>query len=180
MAVSLEELQLAARNHGMPLEALRYDVTPVGLHYLLIHFDVPEVPEDWRLHIGGEVERELSLSVGELRARPSVRRTVTMECAGNGGARLEAHVVSQPWVGGGDGGVGRSRAGPAARGGGRAGRSCRGAVQRPRPRHRRWRRTGLRTLALGGRGAGERGAAGLRAERGAAAAAARRTPAPRR
>jgi hypothetical protein len=39
--ISRDELQLAARNHGMPLEALRYDVTPVGLHYLLIHFDIP-------------------------------------------------------------------------------------------------------------------------------------------
>lgn len=26
--ISREELQLAARNHGMPLEALRYDLTP--------------------------------------------------------------------------------------------------------------------------------------------------------
>ena len=33
--VSFEELQLAARNHGMPLEALRHEITPVGLHYLL-------------------------------------------------------------------------------------------------------------------------------------------------
>ena len=39
--IRLEELQLAARNHGMPLEALRYPVTPVGLHYLLIHYDIP-------------------------------------------------------------------------------------------------------------------------------------------
>ena len=46
MGISLEELQLAARNHGMPLEALRYDVTPVGLHYLLIHYDIPEVDAD--------------------------------------------------------------------------------------------------------------------------------------
>jgi len=30
--ISPEELQLAARNHGMPLEALRYDGTPVCLH----------------------------------------------------------------------------------------------------------------------------------------------------
>ena len=66
MSISLDELQLAARNHGMPLEALRYDVTPVGLHYLLIHFDVPDVPSDWRLRIGGLVERELSLSLDDL------------------------------------------------------------------------------------------------------------------
>ena len=26
----MEELPLAARNHGLPLEALRYDVTPPG------------------------------------------------------------------------------------------------------------------------------------------------------
>jgi len=82
----------------MPLEALRYDLTPVGLHYLLIHFDVPAVPADWRVAVGGHVQRELSLSMDELRARPAVRRIVTMECAGNGRARLEPHVVSQPWL----------------------------------------------------------------------------------
>lgn len=98
MTISLDELQLAARNHGMPLEALRYDVTPVGLHYLLIHFDVPAVPEGWRLEIGGHVDRALALSPDDLRARPAVRRIVTMECAGNGRARLDPHVVSQPWL----------------------------------------------------------------------------------
>ena len=98
MGVSLDELQLAARNHGMPLEALRYDVTPVGLHYLLVHFDVPAVPADWRLEIGGCVDRPLSLSLDDLRALPSTTRIVTMECAGNGRARLDPHVVSQPWL----------------------------------------------------------------------------------
>jgi len=44
-AITLEELQLAARNHGLPLEALRHDVTPLGLHYLLTHFDIPHVDE---------------------------------------------------------------------------------------------------------------------------------------
>ncbi len=98
MAISFEELQLAARNHGMPLEALRYDLTPVGLHYLLIHFDVPPVPADWRLQVGGLVDNELSLSLDELRERPLVRRIVTMECAGNGRTAFEPHVTSQPWI----------------------------------------------------------------------------------
>src|SRR2546427_10284561 len=87
--ISLEELQLAARNHGMPLEALRYPITPIGLHYLLIHFDVPEVPTDWRLRVSGLVERELSFSLDELRARPATSQVVTMECAGNGRARID-------------------------------------------------------------------------------------------
>ena len=55
--LTLEELALAARNRGMPLEALRYDVTPTGLHYLLIHFDIPYVDAgDWRLDVGGAVD----------------------------------------------------------------------------------------------------------------------------
>ena len=41
--LTFEELQLAGRNRGMPLEALRYDITPTGLHYLLIHFDIPAI-----------------------------------------------------------------------------------------------------------------------------------------
>ena len=99
MAISQEELQLAARNHGMPLEALRWDVTPVGLHYLLIHYDIPAVEEaSWRLEVGGRVQRELSLSLDELRARPAVTRAVTLECAGNGRARFDPHIVSQPWL----------------------------------------------------------------------------------
>ena len=62
--ITPEELQLAVRNHSMPLEALRYDITPLGLHYLLIHFDIPAVdPATWRLEIAGRVGRPLSLSL---------------------------------------------------------------------------------------------------------------------
>jgi DMSO/TMAO reductase YedYZ molybdopterin-dependent catalytic subunit len=97
--ISLEELQLAARNHGMPLEALRWDITPLGLHYLLIHYDIPEVdPESWRLEVDGRVETPLSLTLDDLRSRPAVELAVTMECAGNGRAQLEPHVLSQPWL----------------------------------------------------------------------------------
>ena len=55
-AISEQELALAARNHGMPLEALRYDVTPLGLHYLLIHYDIPDLdPDTFVLEVGGRV-----------------------------------------------------------------------------------------------------------------------------
>jgi sulfane dehydrogenase subunit SoxC len=96
---SLQELQLATRNHGMPLEGLRYPITPVGLHYLLIHYDIPFVdPATWRLQFEGRVRRPLSLSLDELRSRPAVTRAVTFECAGNGRARLRPRPVSQPWL----------------------------------------------------------------------------------
>ena len=97
--VGFDELGLAARNHGMPLELMRHDVTPLGAHYLLTHYDVPYAEAaTWRVDVGGLVERELSLSVADLRVREEVTRTVTMECAGNGRARLSPRPVSQPWL----------------------------------------------------------------------------------
>jgi DMSO/TMAO reductase YedYZ molybdopterin-dependent catalytic subunit len=93
------ELRLATRNHGLPLEALAYDVTPAGLHYLLVHYDIPVVdPATWRLAVDGCVNRELSLSLDQLRERPAVTLPVTLECAGNGRARLAPRPISQPWL----------------------------------------------------------------------------------
>src|SRR6266498_4988941 len=91
-----EELQLALRNRGMPLEALRYPITPAGLHYLLIHYDIPDVDADqWTLSVDGRVAKPLKLTLGDLRERPTHVVTATMECAGNGRALLAPHVVSQ-------------------------------------------------------------------------------------
>ncbi|MEV0642065.1 sulfite oxidase [Streptomyces sp. NPDC050619] len=100
--ISLEELALAARNHGLPLEALRYDVTPPGLHYVLVHYDIPYVPpaeaDMWTLTVRGRVRTPLTLDLTALRSLPSVTHRVTMECAGNGRARLTPRPVSQPWL----------------------------------------------------------------------------------
>ena len=93
------ELAQATRNRGMPLEALRHDITPVGLHYLLIHFDIPALdPASWRLHVAGHVRRELELTLEQLRARPASTLPVTLECAGNGRARLDPRPMTQPWL----------------------------------------------------------------------------------
>ena len=83
----------------MPLEALRYDITPVGMHYLLIHFDIPALDmATYTLSIGGHVRRSLSLSLDDLMARPATTIAVTLECAGNGRARLAPRPLSQPWL----------------------------------------------------------------------------------
>ena len=93
-----EEVVLANRNRGMPLEGLRHDITPSGMHYLLVHFDIPRVEvAGWRLEIGGLVERPMSLSLDDLKQRPRTTPAVTMECAGNGRALLSPRPVSQPW-----------------------------------------------------------------------------------
>ena len=97
--ITPDELRLAARNHGLPLEALREPITPAGLHYLLIHYDIPAVdPATFELEIAGAVERPLTLTLDDLRARERVDRPITFECAGNGRALLEPRPVSQPWL----------------------------------------------------------------------------------
>ena len=94
-----EEIQLALRNRGMPLEALRYSLTPTGMHFLLIHFDIPEVDAGtWQLKIGGLVANPVNLTLEDIKQRPSRTLAVTMECAGNGRALMNPRPLSQPWL----------------------------------------------------------------------------------
>ncbi|MFI9781024.1 sulfite oxidase [Streptomyces sp. NPDC051956] len=97
--ITPDELALAARNHGLPLEALRYDVTPPGLHYVLVHYDIPAASaDDWQLTVDGLVRTPLTLDLAALRSLPAVTRRVTLECAGNGRALLTPRPISQPWL----------------------------------------------------------------------------------
>src|SRR5918999_952207 len=82
-----------------PAELPPSPTPPAGLHYLLIHYDIPAVEAaDFRLELAGAVERRLSLSLDELRAREKVSLPVTFECAGNGRALLAPRPLSQPWL----------------------------------------------------------------------------------
>ena len=70
---SLEEVGLALRNPGMQLEGLRYPITPIGIHYLLIHFDIPHIdPATYKLRVTGRVSNPLELSIEDIWARPKV------------------------------------------------------------------------------------------------------------
>jgi DMSO/TMAO reductase YedYZ molybdopterin-dependent catalytic subunit len=94
-----EELALAHRNSALPLEALAYDVTPVGLHYTLSHFDVICLDEAaFRLSVGGRVARPLALSLAEVQRLPARTLRVTMECAGNGRGLMTPRYPSMPWL----------------------------------------------------------------------------------
>lgn len=93
-----EELSLATRNSGMPLEALRYDVTPVGLHYLLIHFDIPADNAVGGLRVDGLVRQPLALPLEALQRLPASTVRMTMECAGNGRAQMSPRYPSMPWL----------------------------------------------------------------------------------
>lgn len=83
----------------MPLEALDWDLTPAGLHYVLIHYDIPSIdPTTWELQVNGVVRSPRALTLGDLRGLTRHSRTLTMECAGNGRAGLHPRPVSQPWI----------------------------------------------------------------------------------
>lgn len=97
-----DEVRLANRNSGILLEALRHDVTPAGLHYLLNHFDVPFVPTEaagrWSVAFGDGFKTPFGITLAELKALPTRTLRVTLECAGNGRSLLSPRRQSQPWM----------------------------------------------------------------------------------
>jgi sulfite oxidase len=64
-------------------------ITATDAFYVRNHGPVPELA-DARVHVTGLVERELDLSLDEIRALPSRELTVTLQCAGNRRADLIA------------------------------------------------------------------------------------------
>lgn len=74
------------------LAALTDPVTETDAFYVRGHGPVPQIdPDEWRLTVGGMVERELSLSLKTLREAFRERTvTATLQCAGNRRAGLIA------------------------------------------------------------------------------------------
>jgi DMSO/TMAO reductase YedYZ molybdopterin-dependent catalytic subunit len=95
---SAVETLLAFRNHGMQAEFLREPITPLGAHYLLIHFDVPQLgAENYAVSIGGRVRNPMRVSLADIRSRRTFSQAVTMECAGTGRATMQPRGVYVPW-----------------------------------------------------------------------------------
>ncbi len=97
--VSEQETLLSFRCHGMHLEALSYPITPLGMHFLLMHFDIPRLDhlDPYRVTLGGRVRTPLTLTLDELKAGPVVRQPSVLECAGNGRAFLHPRPIYVPW-----------------------------------------------------------------------------------
>ena len=68
-----------------PLQDLTGPITPSDLHFERHHAGIPVIdPAKHRLMIHGLVERELLLTLDELKRFPQVTRTYFIECSGNG------------------------------------------------------------------------------------------------
>lgn len=95
---SASEIELAFRCHGMQAEFLREPITPLGAHFLLIHFDVPQVSaRDYAVALGGHVRHPRWVKLRELQQRRVLTQAVTMECAGTGRSTMRPRSIYVPW-----------------------------------------------------------------------------------
>lgn len=95
---SASEVELAFRCHGMQAEFLREPITPLGAHFLLIHFDVPRLDaRGYSVALGGHVRRPRRVALDELQRRHVLTQAVTMECAGTGRSTMRPRSIYVPW-----------------------------------------------------------------------------------
>ena len=92
---ALRMIHPAPFNAEAPPEALAGEITPAELHYVRSNFAVPT--HDGTLEVGGAVENPITLTLDDLRTMPSVERTVTLECAGNGRIDMRPLPTGEPW-----------------------------------------------------------------------------------
>jgi DMSO/TMAO reductase YedYZ molybdopterin-dependent catalytic subunit len=86
-----------ARAQSAPKQAAQL-LTPNIDFFIRNHFDTPRInAETWNLDIDGLVSAPMKVSYSDLLLRGSVRRAVTVECAGNGSGR--AGVSTAMWSG---------------------------------------------------------------------------------
>lgn len=95
---SAPETVLAFRNHGMQAELLSEPITPLGCHYVLVHFDIPKLRANgYSVAIDGRVRHPMRLMLDEIRSMPKIIQAATMECAGTGRSTLHPRAVYVPW-----------------------------------------------------------------------------------
>ena len=83
----------------MPVEYANSFITPVEHFFVRNHMHEPSTldPGEWRLSIGGEVEKRLTLTLAELTKLEQHTVINTLECAGNGRAYAIPHVPGVQW-----------------------------------------------------------------------------------
>jgi len=91
-----------------PVEYFNTWLTPVPHFFVRNHMHEPSEldPADWRLSVGGEVEKPFTLSLAELSKIETHSVVNTLECAGNGRSLQRPEVPGVQW---GKGAVGTAR-----------------------------------------------------------------------
>jgi DMSO/TMAO reductase YedYZ molybdopterin-dependent catalytic subunit len=83
----------------MPVEYANSFITPVEHFFVRNHMHEPSTLDaaEWRLSIGGEVEKPLTFTLAELAKIEQHTVTNALECAGNGRAFAVPHVPGVQW-----------------------------------------------------------------------------------
>jgi len=87
-------------NLEFPFPTLDTAITPTNRFFVRTHFGVPKLTAPWRLRVDGEVEKELELTLDDLRKLPSKTLPALIECAGNGRAFLVPKAKGLAWESG--------------------------------------------------------------------------------
>lgn len=94
-------VKVAPFNAESAIERLSADVTPTAGFYVRSNFPLPRLDAaQHRIAVGGAVERQMSLSIADLRALGTRTLTTTLECAGNNRMSLAPLPSGEPWLGG--------------------------------------------------------------------------------
>lgn len=73
-------------------------VMPNARFYVRNHFQIPKFDlANWRLSVGGLVQQPLNLTWRDINNMRSESKLVTLECAGNGRAKLTPRVSGEQW-----------------------------------------------------------------------------------
>jgi DMSO/TMAO reductase YedYZ molybdopterin-dependent catalytic subunit len=82
-------------------ETLDSWLTPQDQVFTVSHYDSPTVkPEEYRLQVTGLVEKPITLTLDELKARPKSDQLMTLECSGNGSSKgFMGAVFNSKWTG---------------------------------------------------------------------------------
>lgn len=90
-------------NLETPTKYLAHDFTPNEAMFVRWHLSGLPASVDvrtFRLHVGGHVNRELSLSLDEIKKLHEVSIVAVNQCSGNGRATFEPRVPGVQWTGG--------------------------------------------------------------------------------
>ena len=95
-------------DYETPVALLDSWITPIEHFYVRQHMPTPAGLEaaSWRLHVDGEVDTPLALTLEDLRRLPAASVTAVLECAGNGRAFFDPPVAGIQWT---KGAVGNAR-----------------------------------------------------------------------
>lgn len=98
MSDALRTVTQQPYNAETPLSALAQEVTPTPLFYVRNHFAVPQLAETgYQLHIHGDVQNSLDLSLDEIKSLPKRTVRVALECAGNARIYMTPRPSGTPW-----------------------------------------------------------------------------------